>query len=139
MKTEYILVFQAHKINEPATVKCFEVSTGQPLPKLYFREGDKLHIHLLGPDGTASSMQSVAITFKASKTTKLASPLDDGTQAQYVWHAGKPCPHTVSANGDWDFSAVLLDKDNHKYQLPDPEFQVGDGDSDSPPALLRSA
>lgn len=132
---KYNLVFQAHGKDEPATVKCYELPSMKPMQGFHFGKDDLINIQLLGADGTSASMQSVDIQFKKSPGTRLASPLGDGTEACYLWEAGEEYTHTVNFDGKWSFSAVLRDKDNYLYPLPDPEFQVGDGSS----ALLRSA
>jgi hypothetical protein len=123
---EYNLVFQGHTTG-PATVVSCQVPSAK---------GDRINIRVLGPDGSPSSMESVMLKFKVKRGP--ASPLGDGTKANYLWQAGDQDTYTVNADGDWEFGAVLTAKNGTQYTLPDPEFQVGDG-GDGRPALVHSA
>lgn len=121
---EYDLVFHAFDLGPP-TVVSYLIPSRQPMPSLHFGKGDKIHIKVIGPDESATSMESVKITFKVQSGPP--GPLGDGTKTSFVWKVGDPDTHTVHANGKWKFGAVLTGKNKVQYILPDPEFQVGDG------------
>ena len=121
---EYDLVFHAYDIG-PATVVSYLIPSRQPMPSLNFGKGDKIHIRVIGPDESPTSMESVTIKFKVQSGPP--GPLGDGTKSSFVWKVGDRDTHTVHASGKWKFGAVLTAKDKRQYTLPDPEFQVGDG------------
>lgn len=123
-KPAYDLVFQALQ-KGAATVHAYRDGSDKPMSRLSFAPGDRINIRVLGPDGSASSMESVAIDFKVKRGPP--SPLGDGKKTRYVWQAGEQATHTVGVDGRWDFSAELTAKNGTLYKVPDPEFQVGDG------------